>query len=97
MRYTNKQLEIINQLEGLVHYRFNKKTLEKKLSEIFNEPIKLVLGYQDVKDFSDYDYMFTSDKEEIGGDFDIYILKHKHTDINGNTWYVTEVGYEFFN
>jgi hypothetical protein len=92
---TEKQIEIAKQLESLVQQRFNKETLEKKLSEIFNEPIKIELGYEDVEDFPDYDYMFFSNNEEYGGDFDIYVLMHKNTDFLNNTMYVTEVGYNF--
>jgi hypothetical protein len=41
--------------------------------------------------------MFTSEQDVIGGDFDIYVLMLKNKDYNGNTMYITEVGYEFFN
>jgi hypothetical protein len=44
---TNKQIEIAEKLESLVHRRFNKKSLEQELSGIFNENIRLVLGCQD--------------------------------------------------
>lgn len=88
--------DIIYELENLVHNRFNKESLEKKLSDIFHEEIKLELGYTDVDDFPDWNYMFTSENDEYGGDFDIYVIKHKNTDFLGNDLYVTEVGYEFF-
>lgn len=94
---TRKQKEIALQLENLVHQRFNKESLEEKLSEIFKEEIHIELGYEDVEDFPDYDYMFSSDNEEYGGDFDIYVLMHKNLqrDCFGNEMYVTEVGYDF--
>ena len=94
---TRKQKEIALQLENLVHQRFNKESLEEKLSEIFKEEIHLELGYEDVEDFPDYNYMFSSDNEEYGGDFDIYVLMHKNLqrDCFGNEMYVTEVGYDF--
>ena len=94
------QVDIIYKLEGLVHNRFSVESLEKKLSEIFGgEEIHIELGYLDVKDetASDWNYMFTSEQDVIGGDFDIYVLMHRNKDINGNTMYVTEVSYEFFN
>jgi hypothetical protein len=40
--------------------------------------------------------MFTSEQDVIGGDFDIYVLMQRNKDSSGNTMYVTEVGYEFF-
>lgn len=93
---TEKQKNIVNSLEELVHSRFNKETLEKKLSEIFDEDIKIELGYEDVEDFSDWDFMFSSTQDEIGGDFDVYVLMHRNCDILGNTMYVTEIGYDFY-
>ena len=95
-----RQVDIINKLEKLVHKRFSVESLEKKLSEIFGgEKIHIELGYLDVEDetASDWNYMFTSEQDVIGGDFDIYVLMHRNKDNNGNTMYVTEVGYEFFD
>lgn len=95
----NKQMLIIQKLERLVHKRFSVESLEKKLSEIFGgEEIHIELGYLDVEDetASDWNYMFTSEQDVIGGDFDIYVLMHRNKDNSGNTMYVTEVGYEFF-
>lgn len=95
----NLQMLIIQKLERLVHKRFSVESLEKKLSEIFGgEEIHIELGYLDVQDetASDWNYMFTSEQDVIGGDFDIYVLMHRNKDNNGNTMYVTEVGYEFF-
>lgn len=95
-----RQVDIINKLEKLVHNRFSVESLEKKLSEIFGgEEIHIELGYIDVEDETapDWNYMFTSEQDVIGGDFDIYVLMHRNKDINGNTMYVTEISYEFFN
>jgi hypothetical protein len=95
-----RQVDIINKLEKLVHNRFSIESLEKKLSEIFGgEEIHIELGYIDVEDETapDWNYMFTSEQDVIGGDFDIYVLMHRNKDINGNTMYVTEISYEFFN
>ena len=96
----NLQMLIIQKLERLVHKRFSVESLEKKLSEIFGgEEIHIELGYIDVEDETapDWNYMFTSEQDVIGGDFDIYVLMQRNKDNNGNTMYVTEVGYEFFN
>ena len=95
-----RQVDIIHKLEKLVHNRYSIESLEKKLSEIFGgEEIHIELGYLDVKDetASDWNYMFTSEQDVIGGDFDIYVLMQRNKDINGNTMYVTEISYEFFN
>lgn len=92
----SKQKVITIKLESLVGRRFSKKTLENELSKIFHEEIKIDLGYTDVDDFPDWNYMFTSENDEYGGDFDVYVLKHKNTDFLGNDLYVTEVGYDFF-
>ncbi len=95
-----RQVDIINKLEKLVHNRFSVESLEKKLSEIFGgEEIHIELGYVDVEDETapDWNYMFTSEQDVIGGDFDIYVLMQRNKDNSGNTMYVTEVGYEFFH
>jgi hypothetical protein len=92
-----QQREIKLALESLVHQRFNKESLEEKLSQIFNEKITIELGCEDVEEFPDWNYMFTSEQPIIGGDFDVYVLMQKNKDMLGNTMYVTEVGYEFTN
>ena len=95
-----RQVDIIHKLEQLVHNRFSVESLEKKLSEIFGgEEIHIELGYLDVEDetASDWNYMFTSEQDVIGGDFDVYVLMHRNKDNSGNTMYVTEVAYEFFD
>lgn len=97
MKYSEKQVAVVLALENLVHKRFNKDSLEKELSKIFKEPITIELGCEDVDYLSDWNYMFSSENDEIGGDFDIYVLKHKNTDIWGNTMFVTEINAEFFN
>lgn len=95
-----RQVDIIHKLEKLVHNRFSVESLEKKLSEIFGgEEIHIEVGYIDVEDETapDWNYMFTSEQDVIGGDFDIYVLMQRNKDWNGNTMYVTEVGYQFFH
>ena len=102
MIYNEKQRKISMELEKLTNHRFNEETLKKKLVEIFGKKIDgFELGYKDVEDFSDWNFMFSVEDNEIGGDFDIYVLMHRSkiefgvNDTFGNTFYVTEVGYEF--
>lgn len=92
---TDKQRLIANALENLVGKRFNKQSLEKDLSQIFAEDIKIELGCQDVDYLADWDFMFCSENADYGGDFDIYVLYHRNKDTFGNTFYVTEVSYDF--
>lgn len=102
MIYTEKQQKVAMELENLTNHRFNVESLKKKLTEIFGKEIDgFELGYEDVEDFSDWNYMFSVEDDEIGGDFDIYVLMHRSViefgtnDTFGNSFYVTEVGYEF--
>ena len=95
-RYTEKQIEVLRLLETLVHQRFNKVSLEKQLSEWFKQPITIELGCEDCDYLSDWNYMFAIENDEIGGDFDIYVLMHKNKDGFGNEFYVTEVNGEFW-
>lgn len=91
--------EIIQKaLNQIIHARFNKETLEQTLSEIFNEPITIELGCEDVDYLTDWNYMFTSNNSEYGGDFDIYVLFHKENrkGFDGATFMVTEINCEFF-
>ena len=85
-------------LNKLVHKRFSKESLEKKLSEIFNEEIKIELICEDVDYLTDWNYAFASEQDIIGGDFDIYVLFHKDNrkGYDGAEFIVTEVGWEFF-
>lgn len=102
MVYSKKQESIAMALENLTNHRFSVESLKKKLTEIFGKEIDgFELGYEDVTNFPDWNYMFSVEDDEIGGDFDIYVLMqrnfivHNTTDEFGNTFYVTEVGYDF--
>lgn len=98
MVYTKKQRKIAKAMESLVHKRFNEETLKAELTKIFGKEIDgFELGYEDVEDFPDWDFMFAVNDDEIGGDFDVYVLMHKNKDMFGNTLYVTEVAYDFCN
>lgn len=94
-----KRMEVVDALDNLLHKRFNKGSLEKKLSEIFGEEIHIALGCEDVDYLPDWNYMFTSEQAHIGGDFDIYVLFHKdmRRGLNDAQFMVTEVAYGFFD
>ena len=96
-KYREMQLDIISKLENLIHKRFNETTLNLELTKIFGEEIKVEIGCEDVDYLADWNYMFTSNKDIIGGDFDIYFLKHRENSTNRETFMVTEIGCEFFN
>jgi hypothetical protein len=95
---TEKQRIIAGALEQLVYGRFSKETLEEQLSIVFEEPITIELGCEDVDYLTDWNYMFTSNNSEYGGDFDIYVLFHKENrkGFDGATFMVTEINCEFF-
>ena len=96
---TEKQRIITDAMQKLVHCRFSKETLEKQLSMIFEEPITIELGCEDVDYLTDWNYMFTSNNEDWGGDFDVYVLMHKENrkGFDGATFMITEINYEFFD
>lgn len=81
-------------LEALVHRRFNIDTLNKAVSKILGEEVKLELGRLDT-DEPDWCYQWNSEKEDAAGFYDIYVLMQRNTDCCDNNLYVTEVGYEF--
>ena len=104
-RYTERQKEIIDFLENLVTQRFSEETLNKTLSDFFQEPIKVENNTQqriDNLDFSseedlptDFNLMFNIETEDEYGYFDIYMLPMRRAGFDYSTMYITEVGYEF--
>lgn len=92
---TNRQRQLIQDLESLVHRRFNEETLNAELSKIFDEEVKVEEICQDCDYLMDYNLGWNSEKEDIAGFYDIYVLKCKPNYSGENTMYVTEVGYEF--
>ena len=96
---TKEQKNIVSRLRKLVHNRFSKETLEEQLSKIFEEPITIELGCEDVDYLTDWNYMFTSYNKKWCGDFDIYVLFHKdiRKDFDGSTFMITEIGFDFWN
>lgn len=96
-KYREMQLGIISKLEALVHKRFNEETLNAELSKIFGSDINVELICEDVDYLTDWNFGFTNEADIIGGDFDIYFLKHRQDCDNKESFMVTEVGYEFNN
>lgn len=92
---TEKHRQIAKSLEALVHHRFNMEKLNARMSEILGEEVQLELGRMDIEDEPDWCYQWNSEQEETYGYYDIYVLMQRNEDWNGNTMYVTEVGYEF--
>ena len=94
---TTKQEKIIYFLESLVGSRFNIDSLNKYLSEFFEEDIKaeFVNEDDDTNELGDWNIMFDSVKPETYGYFDIYVLKMRKPSFDGSDFYITEVGYEF--
>lgn len=104
-RYTERQTEVIDFLENLVHRRFSEKRLNEVLTMFFQEPIVVENNTQvriDNLDFgceedlpADFNLMFATTKEEQYGDFDIYMLPMRRAGFDDSTMYITEVSYEF--
>lgn len=92
---TEKQKRIAEQLERLVHNRFNEESLNRKLSEIFNAEVKVEEICRELHHFPDYVVAWDCDREDISGCFDFYFLKHKPNYEGDTTMYITEVSYEF--
>lgn len=86
--------QIVRELEGIVHQRFNFQTLTKKLSDIFGVQVELYCSEDEMVELLG-DYCYTFAIGDSFGVFDIYYLPHKQIDENGNDLYVTEVGYSF--
>jgi hypothetical protein len=99
---TPRKKEVVNFLESLVGQRFNTESLEAKLSEHFNEEIKVsnvsqarIDSGEEDDELADWNLMFDSTKDETYGYFDIYMLPMRRQGFDGATFYVTEVSYEF--
>jgi hypothetical protein len=97
MALTKKQKEIVNFLESLIGERYNIDTLNEYLSNKFGEKIEaeIVNDDDETNTLTDWNIMFNSEKEDTFGYFDIYMLKMRNDNLDGSTFYVTEIGYEF--
>ena len=94
---TNIKRPIAESLENLVGKRFNKETLEAKLTEIFGHKAKVECITKEDDIIPDYNLITEFDirDKDIFGYADIYFLPMRRTGFDGATFYVTEVGYEF--
>lgn len=92
---TEKQIRIAEELERLVHNRFNEESLNRRLSEIFNANVRVEEICRDIYHFPDYVVAWDCDYTDISGSFDFYFLKHKPNYEGDTTMYITEVAYEF--
>lgn len=98
---TPRKKEVVEFLESLVGERFNTESLQAKLSEHFNEDIKVENVSQtridngEEDELTDWNLMFDSEKDETYGYYDIYVLPMRRAGFDGATFYITEVGYEF--
>lgn len=74
MSMTQKQLQVRNNLERLMHHRMTEQQLNEMLSKYFSTAIKVERGLYD-EDWQGDDY-FTCcvDDDEVGGYVDIYYL-----------------------
>ena len=92
-----KEHEIRVQLEDFVGNRFNKESLEKALSIVFDSDIVLEDISHDEDELGDYNFLGLLDipKKELYGFFDIYFLKMRRPGFDGADIYVTEVAIEF--
>ena len=94
---SHKQREVVERLNKLVHRRFNENILNRELSLIWGENIR-VHEAEDAYWDGDWCYTFSSSSPEIGGYFDIYILKMKEQNEefdDGLRFYITEIAYNF--
>lgn len=94
-----KSTKVIQILEGLVYDRFSMESLAERLQKEFKLDAPMVIedvtDNKDECDTSDYNLMCCLDAHDIFCDIDIYFLKLRKPDYQGNTIYVTEVGWEF--
>lgn len=92
-----KEHDIRVGLEDLVGARFNKESLEEKLTDIFGVPIVVEDISHDEDELGDYNFLggFDIPKRELYGYFDIYFLKMRRPGFDNADIYITEVAIEF--
>ena len=92
-----KEYDIRVGLEDLVGSRFNKESLEEKLTEIFGVPIVVDDIHSDADELVDYNFLggFDIPERELYGYFDIYFLKMRRPGFDNADIYITEVAIEF--
>lgn len=104
MKLSEQHQSVVDFLEKLVHQRFSIETLNKKLSEFFEEKIEVYNASQgridsgdEDDELSDWNLMFNIKgfSNPKTGDYDIYMLPMRIEGFDGATMYITEIGYEF--
>jgi|LakMenEpi03Aug12_release.lakeMendotaPanAssembly.Ray.scaffolds.fasta_scaffold506088_4 hypothetical protein len=92
-----KQIDVTIALEDLVGQRFNKETLEAKLSTIFKQPIIVEDISREDDELSDYNLLteFGNADSELYGYVDIYFLPMRKEGFDKAIWYITEIAVEF--
>lgn len=97
LRNIEKEKEISSRLESLVGNRFNKESLEKTLSIIFEVDIVLDDISEKEDELADYNFVggFDIPEQSLYGFFDVYFLKMRRPGFDGADIYVTEVAIEF--
>lgn len=92
-----KEIEIEVALEELVGQRFNKETLEAKLSTLFKQPITVEDISKDDDELVDFNLLTNFDNEETDmfGYVDIYFLPMRREGFDGATFYITEIIVQF--
>jgi hypothetical protein len=89
---TERQLQVAESLERLLHHRLTEQELNERLSKIFNKRIEVEQGQYDYGWQGDDYYTFCVDDEEIGGYFDLYYIRMPRRE---ELCYITEVYYCF--
>lgn len=84
-------------LEDLVQSRFNKETLEQRLTEIFGTSIELDDISREDDELADFNFLghFDIPEKDLYGYFDIYFLKMRRPGFDNADIYITEVAIEF--
>lgn len=84
-------------LDQLECSRFNKESLEEKLTEIFGVPIVVEDISHDEDELGDYNFLggFDIPEKELYGFFDIYFLKMRRPGFDNADIYITEIAIEF--
>jgi hypothetical protein len=89
---TERQFQVAESLERLLHRRLTEQELNERLSKIFNKRIEVEQGQYDDDWIGDDYKTFSVDDEEIGGYFDIYYMQMPRIE---ELCYITEVNYYF--
>jgi len=92
-----REYDIRVNLEDLVQSRFNKETLQQRLTEIFGTSIELEDISREDDELADFNFLghFDIPEKDLYGYFDIYFLKMRRPGFDNADIYITEVAIEF--